>query len=107
MYERLIEKLKETGIPFADGGWSTAPAGDYGTAELDGSGATVWADDAMQEQAMSGAVHLYTRGAGRVQMQKVQEALNSGEVSWRLNSVQYEESTNLTHYEWVFELEAM
>lgn len=107
MYEQLLEKLKATGIPFEDGGWSVAPASDYGTAALDGSGAALWADDAMQEQAVSGTVHLFTRDAGRKQMQTVQAALNSAGVSWRLNSIQYEEGTRLTHHEWVFELEAM
>lgn len=107
MYEQLLEKLRETGIPFEDGGWSVAPGTDYGTARLDGQADALYADNAMQEQALAGSVHLFTKGKGRTQMAAVQEALNKAGVCWRLNSVQFEESTRLTHFEWLFELEAM
>lgn len=107
MFDRLLEELRSTGISFKEGGWSTSPGTDYGAALLDGSAETVWADDAMQEQALSGSVHLFTRDAGRNQMLCVQSALSRAGVSWRLNSIQYEEDTRLTHYEWVFELETM
>lgn len=107
MFERLMELLKETDIAFREGGWSTAPAGDYGAAALDGGADTVWADDQMREQAMSGAVHLFTRDDGRRQMALVQDALNKSGASWRLSYIGYEEDTRLTHYEWSFEMEAM
>ena len=107
MTEMLLAKLRETGIMFEDGGWSVAPGTDYGTVRLDGQGDALYADDAMQEQAIAGSIHLFTKGAGRTRMAAVQEALNSLGICWRLNSIQYEEDTRLTHYEWRFEIEAM
>lgn len=107
MFERLLEELRKTGIAFERTAWATAPGTDYGVAALDGGGDTVWADDAMQEQALSGTVDLFTRDEGYPQMFAVQEALNRSGVSWRINSIQYEEGTGLMHYEWVFELEAI
>lgn len=107
MFDKLLEELRATGIDFAHAAWRAAPNTDYGTAALDGGGDTVWADDAMQEQALTGAVHLFTRDAGHAQMQAVQAALNRAGVCWRFTSSQYEEDTRLTHYEWAFELEAV
>ena len=34
----------------------------------------------------------------------IQAALNSLRIPWRLNSVQYEDETNLIHYEWTWEV---
>ena len=37
-------------------------------------------------------------------MESVPQALDqSGEIAWYLNSVQYEEDTELIHYEWAWE----
>lgn len=107
MFEKLLKELRATGIAFEEGGWGVAPGTDYGTARLDGQADALYADNAMQEQALAGSVHLFTKGAGRTQMAAVQDALNRANVCWRLNSVQFEESTRLTHFEWLFELEAM
>ena len=105
MFDDLKKALDKTGIPFAETAWETAPATDYGTIALDGPGESVWADDRISEQAIQGTVDLYTHGPGRTQMKKVQAALDGEGVSWRINSIQYEEETGLMHYEWVFELE--
>lgn len=107
MYERLMEELKSTGISFKEGGWRSAPGTDYGIVTIDGQAESVWADNAMQEQAITGTVHLFTRDDGKMQMKAVQNAMNRAGVSWRLDSRQFEEDTRLTHWAWGFELEAM
>lgn len=107
MYDKLIDELRGTGISFADTGWSVAPGTDHGIVRIEGGADALWADDRMQEQAIRGTVHLFTRDDGRGQMMAVQEALNRAGVSFKFGSRQYEEGTRLTHYEWIFELEAM
>lgn len=107
MIETLLDELRSTGISFEDTGWSVAPGTDHGIVALEGGGEALWADDEMQEQAIRGAVHLFTADAGRGQMMAVQAALKRAGVGFRLSSIQYEANTRLTHYEWVFELEAM
>lgn len=106
-FDKLLYELRSTGIAFEDTGWSVAPGTDHGIVRIEGGADAVWADDAMQEQAVRGAVHLFTKDAGRGQMKAVQSALNRAGVSWRFSSRQYEETTRLTHYEWIFELEAI
>lgn len=105
MYDRLIEHLKKTGIPFVEAAWSKAPKTDYGVYALDGAADTVWGDNRMIHQAMEGTVDLFTHGPGMEQAKDIQTALEAAGVSWLLNSVQFEEDTRLTHWEWVFQLE--
>lgn len=105
MYDGLIAHLKETGIAFAETAWSKAPKTDYGIYALDGAADTMWADGKMLHQAMEGTVDLFTHGPGMENAKQIQTALEAAGVSWQLNSVQFEEDTKLTHWEWVFQLE--
>lgn len=106
MLKRLLEKLRGTGIPFAETAWKKAPAGSYGVVDLDGQADAVWADNRMKAQAIEGTVDLFTRGSGEDAAKAVQSAMGECGVSWRLNSIQYEEDTGLRHFEWVFRTES-
>lgn len=56
------------------------------------------------ERAYTGTIDLYTLEDGDPLMESVPQALDrSGEIAWYLNSVQYEEDTELIHYEWAWE----
>ena len=105
MYDRLIEHLKKTGIPFAEAAWSKAPKTDYGVYALDGAADTVWGDNRIIHQAMEGTVDLYTHGPDMEQAKQIQTALDAAGVSWQLSSTQFEEDTRLTHWEWIFQME--
>lgn len=70
----------------------------------DGQGDTVFANGRMQNQAIAGTVDLFTdKPEDMALFDQVQEALD-GVCAWRLNSVQYEDDTGLTHYEWAWEI---
>lgn len=62
------------------------------------------ADDLKQEQAVTGYIDFYTKTEYDSTIDTIQNILNTilgaGTFSWRLNSVQYEDETNLIHYEW-------
>ena len=60
-------------------------------------------DDRHTEKALTGTVDLYTEADADPLFSSVPDALEGVGFSWFLNSVQYEEETNLTHYEWVWE----
>ena len=104
MFDDLKDALNETGIPFTAYRWDTAPEAPYGTIQLEGSGDTVAGDDSIQEQAIRGSVDLYAPDHDSLWPETVQGVLN-GMVAWRLNSIQYESSPRLIHYEWIFEME--
>lgn len=72
----------------------------------DGQADSVWADGAMQEQIITGTIDLYTKTLDNEPLfESIQNALNGTEISWRLNSIQYEDGgAGLLHYEWVWEL---
>lgn len=65
---------------------------------------SLWADGRMQEQAIQGTIDYFTRAEFDPNVKKIQKALNDAGVSWRLNSIQYEDTTRYQHYEWVWEI---
>lgn len=66
----------------------------------DGQDDAIWADGKMQEQAVSGTIDYFTKMEFDPNVALIQAALNGIDVSWRLESVQYEEITGYIHTEW-------
>ena len=64
------------------------------------------ADDRKAEQALTGYVDYYTKTEYDTTMDLIQDALLSlqGDISfgWRLDTVLYEDDTNLIHYQWTW-----
>lgn len=52
------------------------------------------------EQRIIGSVDLFTKTEFDPLMDRVQETLDDLGVTWTLDSVQYEDDTNLIHYSW-------
>lgn len=69
----------------------------------DGGGEDTWADDVCTYQTITGTIDYFTRIEDDPNVERIQHALNNGNIVWRLNSVQYEEDTKYTHYEWEWE----
>ena len=57
-------------------------------------------DNHKSEQQLTGLVDFYTLTEFDTIADSIQEILNGENVGWRLESVQYEEETNLIHYQW-------
>lgn len=72
----------------------------------------VWAEDSedgsfaagnrTEEQQLHGTVDYYTLTEFDGNVDLIQEALYAAGIGFRINSVQYEDETNLIHYEWEF-----
>jgi len=72
----------------------------------------VWAEDTESNsghgdnkkttQIIQGTIDYFTREEFDITVVLIQRKLNSIGVSWRLNSIDYEEKTKYIHYEWVF-----
>lgn len=54
------------------------------------------------EQQIHGTIDYYTLTEFDAAVDQIQEALNAAGIGFRINSVQYEDTTNLIHYEWEF-----
>lgn len=65
-----------------------------------GEDASFYAGNQKAEQAVSGTLDYYTKLEFDPAVDTVQQIFRDMEISWTLNSVQYEEDTNLIHYEW-------
>jgi len=72
----------------------------------DGQAAAKFADGKMVNQALTGTVDYFTRMPDDPKVKAIQGALNRLSLSWRLESVQYEEETRYIHHEWVWEVES-
>lgn len=71
----------------------------------DGESSSLESDLNKEEQALSGSVDLFTLTEYDPLADDIQQALNSIDTCvWALNSVQYEEDTELIHHEWVFSI---
>ena len=70
----------------------------------------VWAEDGEGEdnqkvgQVLSGTIDFFTRTENDPAIVEIQTALENAEISYYLNSVQYEEETRYIHYEWRWEV---
>ena len=101
----LKTALENTGLPFAHYAWSKdAPAAkaDHGVWAEDGDN-TLYANGKHAERAIQGAVDYFTRSDDGAAKRLIEAALDSIDIAWYLNSIQYEEDTGYLHYEWVFE----
>lgn len=108
VFDQLVTALQNTGVPFAVDEWATRPNATFGVVALDGTGAILNGDNCHAECAYTGTVDLFLHTLSAETVAAVEAALTSiCEGAWYLNSRQYENSTHLTHYEWVFELEAI
>ena len=71
----------------------------------DGEADSFHANNFKKEQVVTGTVDYFTLVEFDETVDEIQAKLNSIEVlGWRLNSVNYEDDTNMIHYEWEFEI---
>jgi len=78
--------------------------GNYIVWAEDGEGDSGHADNQKTTQVLQGTIDYFTKTEFDPVVEQIQDKLNQAEISWRLNSVQYEEDTGYIHYEWVWEL---
>ena len=69
----------------------------------DGQAGALHADDQTEEQIISGTADYFTKTEYDAIVKNIQSAMNKSDMTWYLNSVQYEEDTGYIHYEWVWE----
>lgn len=63
-----------------------------------------YADDKPTTVIMTGTIDLFTKAENDPFFDAVQNALNSIDIAWGLNSIQYEDDIGYLHYEWTWEV---
>lgn len=79
-----------------------APKSNYIIWAEDSEDGSFDANNRKQEQQIHGTVDYYTLTEFDPVVDAIQEAFVSAGIGFRINSVQYEDDTNLIHYEWDF-----
>lgn len=62
------------------------------------------ADGNAAEQALRGTLDYFTSNDIDPMIDSIQATLHSMELAWELNSIQFEETTGLIHWEWTWEV---
>lgn len=71
----------------------------------DGEADSLHTNNRKSRQVITGTIDYYTLNDFDENIEKIQNVLNEIETcGWMLNSVQYEDETNLIHYEWRWEI---
>lgn len=70
----------------------------------DGEGKSIHSDDIKEEQVIQGTIDYYTQDDFDPVVDRIQDVLSEGKIPFYLSSVQYENETDLIHYEWVWEV---
>lgn len=73
----------------------------YAVWQEDSEGNSHYSDNLKAEQVLEITIDYYTKDEYDTMTDNIQDALNNVEVSWLLNSFQYEQETKLLHYEWL------
>ena len=70
----------------------------------DSEGSSVEGDNRKINQSIQGTIDYFTKEDMDPKVDEIQNALINAEISFYLNSVQYEEETQYIHYEWIWEV---
>lgn len=65
---------------------------------------SIHADNEKIDQVIQGTIDYFTKTEFDPNFDLIQDKLNSIGLSWRLNSIQYEDDTGYIHFEWVWEM---
>jgi hypothetical protein len=84
--------------------YATQQSDNYIVWAEDGEADSTNGDNQKTDQVIQGTIDYFTNKEFDPNVEAIQEKLNAAEISWRLNSIQYEEDTGYIHYEWVWEL---
>lgn len=103
MLDALVNVLNGyTDIPFVEMAWSHSPDSDYGVVSLDDRRQLDADENPVAETMLAGFVDVFVRKATDAKVKAVDDALNTLGIFHKLNSVQYENDTGLTHFEWIW-----
>ncbi|HWQ29856.1 MAG TPA: hypothetical protein VN549_02610 [Negativicutes bacterium] len=101
----LRDLLSTVGVP-VDHYKASKRSDKYIVWSEDGQVGGMHADDSMTEQVLQGTIDYFTKEEFDPNFEIIQKKLNSADITWGLNSVQYEENTKYIHYEWVWEVDS-
>lgn len=87
--------------------FATGQTGNYILWAEDGEGNSQGADDTKEYQSLQGTIDYFTKTEFDPVSNQIQDALNSADIAWKLNSVQHETDTGYIHYEWLWEVDGI
>lgn len=99
----LIGEALKTAVPQVfhfDGAGQTAPYAVWGE---DGTASEKWSDNKLNSRVLTGTVDYFTRDTEDPALPRIEAAMETAGIVYHLESVQFEDSTGICHYEWTWE----
>lgn len=100
---KIKAALLTVGVPVSHFAAAKQPAKYIVWAEDMQASSSVYADNVLATQVIEGTIDYYTKTEYDSNVDKLQSALASAGISYRLNSIQHEVETGYIHYEWVWD----
>jgi hypothetical protein len=79
--------------------------GNYIVWSEDTQANSIYAEDKMDDRALQGTTDYFTKIEYDPMVNQIETAMNNSDMSWKLNSIQFEKDTGYIHYEWVWEVD--
>lgn len=98
-FDELLGELKTCGVPVAAPAWAETPKGDYATLSYRAFD-PLFADDAMVNITQEATVRLYSPGSGEESAKLIQQKLGSLDLTWWLETVDYDEDQRKSIWIW-------
>lgn len=73
----------------------------YAIWQEDSEGQSLYTNNSKAEQVLIVTIDYFTKTEYDTMIDSIQDALNTAQVSWKLDSFQYEDETKLLYYEWL------
>ena len=97
----LVDALNQIdGISFVRDAWENKAPDDYGVVEMTGQSNALWADNKMQEQTFTLAVHLYTKDGGNAWIKKIQDKLETACDWYTMPTHEFIYEISKNHWTW-------
>lgn len=102
-YEQILAALQGSGVPFAEVAWDPRPEAPYGVLSQDPD-TGLFLDGARGETVHRYTADVFVRGLAQPFLTRFGAVFDGIRgLAWRVNSIQYEHDTKLTHIEWLLE----
>lgn len=103
--EKIIDILGDIqGLKFYHLNKPATVKAPYAVWQEDSEGRSQYANNRKAEQVLEITIDYFTKEEFDSMADTIQDALNDAMVACYLNSIQYEDETMLTHYEWIVQV---
>lgn len=103
---RCLDKIRDALLTVTDnvGHYEAFKKTDQYIVWAEDGGYNGYGDNKSTTRVITGTVDYFTKVEADPEVEDIQTALDSIDIAWSMNSIQYEDDTGYVHYEFAFEV---